>query len=311
VILGYINPMSLLDGEMPIDAEAARRVVHRRVAAPLGLDLLDAAYGAHELANASMIRAVKAVSTHRGRDPRDFALFAFGGSGPVHVAGMARELEIRRVIVPPSPGLFSAYGLLEADLEHHAVQTFLRSTDALDVGELAAALDELEARGRSELGQGGFLAAGVEAERRVEMHYVGQSFELAVPLGAGPLPPTIASDLVEAFGREHERTYGHRVVNRTEIVNLRVICRAPRPAARGLASAERGPDHGRQITRRAAYFGPRYGALETAVLRRGHLGRAPMAGPLIIEEYDATVVVPPDWTAALDQLANIVLEVRP
>ena len=139
VILGYINPTSLLDGAMPIDAAAARRVFQECVAEPLQLDVLDAAYGVHALANASMIRAVKAVSSQRGRDPRKFTLFAFGGSGPVHAAGIARELEIGRIIVPRAPGFFSAFGLLAADQEHHAVSTFLRRTATLDTAELDAA----------------------------------------------------------------------------------------------------------------------------------------------------------------------------
>jgi N-methylhydantoinase A len=307
VLLGYLNPSALLDGAMPIDAEAARRVFDAKVAEPLGLDLLEAAYGAHELANASMIRAVKAVSTHRGRDPRDFTLFAFGGSGPVHVAGMARELEIRRVVVPPAPGLFSAFGLLAADLAHHAVRTFMRSIDALDVDELDAALRDLEARGRDELGRSGFLAETVEVERWVEMHYAGQNYELTIPVPPGRLGPSTAGELAEAFGREHERTYGHRVVNRTEIVNLRIVCRAPRPSNGAVARPSEGSAW-RSPGRRMAYFGPRVGLRETTILRRAHLRATPTPGPLVVEEYDATVVVPPDWTATLDQSGNLLLE---
>ncbi|MBA2449867.1 MAG: hydantoinase/oxoprolinase family protein [Chloroflexi bacterium] len=311
VILGYINPTSLLDGTMPIDATLARDTFRRRVADPLGLDLLDAAYGAHELANASMIRAVKAVSTHRGRDPRDFTLFAFGGSGPIHVAGMARELEIGRVVIPPAPGLFSAFGLLSADLEHHAVRTFLRATDELEADELVTELEALEARGRLELGRGGFLADAVEVERWVEMRYVGQSFELAVPVGGGPFDSSAVRALRDAFDHEHERTYGHRVANRAEIVNLRVVCRAPRPSGNGVAAPPDGLDGRHLASSRPAYFGPRYGSINTAVIRRGQLAQTPTPGPLIVEEYDATVVVPPYCAAARDSLGNIVLEVRP
>jgi N-methylhydantoinase A len=307
VTLGYLNPAALLDGAMPIDAEAARRALRQRVAEPLGLDLLEAAHGAHALANASMIRAVKAVSTHRGRDPREFTLVAFGGSGPVHVAGMARELEIGRVIVPPSPGLFSAVGLLMADLEHHAVRTFMRPTEALGSDELGAALDDLERRGRRELGLDGDRD-GLVVERWVEMRYVGQSYELPIVVPAGRLGSAITRELDEAFGREHERSYGHRVRNRTEIVNLRVVCRAPRPAA---APSQGTP--GSALERpptRPAYFGPEFGLLETAVLRREHLSSMPTPGPLIVEEYDATAVVPPDWSATRDPSGNLVLERR-
>ena len=125
----------------------ARAVLAERVAKPLGLELLPAAHGVHTLANASMIRAIKAVSTYRGRDPRDFALLAFGGSGPVHAAAMARFLGMRRVVVPPAPGLFSATGLLQAEREQDLVQTFLAPLAGLDPATLAHAFDELEAIG--------------------------------------------------------------------------------------------------------------------------------------------------------------------
>jgi N-methylhydantoinase A len=304
VLLGYINPTSLLDGGMPIDSALARHVFEERIATPLGLDILDAAFGVHELANASMIRAVKAVSSQRGRDPRRFTLFAFGGSGPVHAAGIARELEIRRVVVPRAPGFFSAIGLLEADLEHHAVHTFLRRTASLDLDELESAFANLEQRCRADFGRSDLLAAETEVERWLEMRYVGQAFELSVA------PNGNTSDgLEEEFHRVHERTYGHRTDNSIEIVNLRVICRlrTPSQSLSGTRSPNGRTTHPR--TSRPAYFGPAHGLCDTPVIRREHLGEAPTQGPLVIEEYDATVVVPPGCTAAADRLGNIVIEV--
>jgi N-methylhydantoinase A len=310
VVLGYINPRSLLDGAMPIDAEAARQVLQRQVADATGVSLLDAAYGIHQLANASMIRAVKAVSSQRGRDPRKFTLFAFGGSGPVHAAGLARELEIGRIVVPRAPGFFSAFGLLAADLEHHAVRTFMRRTATLDVEELGVAFAALERRCRADLGRDDLRAEQIQVERWVEMRYVGQAFELPVSAPLGDLEHHHVATFEHDFHTTHERTYGHRTDNVMEIVNLRVICRVPidaSPPASPLPAA-----NGRTMPRsvRPAYFGPNRGLCDTPVLRREHLTTAPARGPIIVEEYDATVVVPPGCTAARDHLGNILIEVE-
>jgi N-methylhydantoinase A len=141
------------------------------------------------------------------------------------------------------------------------------------------------------------------------MHYAGQSYELPIRLPPGPLGDSAVRDLEEAFGQEHERTYGHRVVNRAEIVNLRIVCRAPRPSARVVARPADGvPD--RVPGRRLAYFGARFGPRETAILRREHLSASPTPGPIVVEEYDATIVVPPDWAAALDRHGNVILQPR-
>ena len=127
VVLGYIRPGELANGEVSIDIEAAQRAIYDRIAAPLGMDLLQAAEGIHRIANARTMRALRAVSTERGRDPREFVLIAFGGSGPIHAAGLAKELLIRQVIVPPLPGLFSTLGLLFSGVEHHDVRSCLLS----------------------------------------------------------------------------------------------------------------------------------------------------------------------------------------
>jgi N-methylhydantoinase A len=308
VVLGYINPAALLDGAMPIDAEAARGVLQEQVATPLGLSLQDAAYGVHQLANASMIRAVKAVSTQRGRDPRRFTLFAFGGSGPVHAAGLARELEIGCIVVPPAPGFFSAFGLLAADLEHHAVRTFLRRTATLDLNELHSAFDALEQRCRADLGRDDLQSEQIQVERWLEMRYVGQAFELPIRAPAGGFEPSHIAQFEQDFQFVHERTYGHRTDNVMEIVNLRVVCRVPTSAT----ATPPPPTNGVVAIRtsRRAYFGPEYGELETPVLRRDSLTTEATPGPLIVEEYDATVVVPPGCNATRDALGNILIEVR-
>jgi N-methylhydantoinase A len=307
LLLGYLNPAGLLDGAMPLDVERARAVFTAEVADRLQLDPAAAAYGCHELANASMIRAIKSVTVQRGRDPRDFTLVAFGGSGPIHAAGIARELGIRRVLVPPRPGVFSAVGLLQARLECHAKRTFLRRTGGLDQDELEVQLASLEADARQGIGSDALRDSTFEVESWAEMRYVGQGFELPIPLPVrqGTWSAWLGR-LDDAFAEEHERTYGHRTGNPTEIVHLRVVAREvdPPPFPSGSVEATRSGGSGR----RPAHFGDRFGTLETPVIRRADLSGEPAIGPFVIEDYDATTVVPPDFSACRDGGWNIVIE---
>ncbi len=307
LLLGYLNPAGLLDGAMPLQVEGARSVFTREIADRLGLDLLPAAYGSHQLANASMIRAIKSVTVQRGRDPRDFTLVAFGGSGPIHAAGISRELGIRRILVPPRPGVFSAVGLLQARLECHAKKTYLQRTRHLDPAELEAQVAGLEADAREGLGADALRDSPFELETWAEMRYVGQGFELPIPL------PTRAGSwaawlrrLDEAFEAEHERTYGHRTGNPTEIVHLRVVAREVDPPPFPAVGVD--PARARRPGARPAYFGDRFGVLTTPILRRHDLSTEPQPGPMVIEDYDATTVVPPDFSARLDEAWDIVIE---
>ena len=304
VALGYLNPTHLVGGELALDAEAARDALMRSVARPLSKDLLDAAYGIFEVACNTMVRAVKAVSTYRGRDPRDFVLFAFGGNGPVVGAAIASLLEMRRVVVPLHPGVFSAAGLLASDIEHEVARAFFRRLGGLAPEALEAAFarleDQLEAVMRAE----GFGAGSFLRERRADLRYAGQAHELTVRLDDG-----LAGDLgalAGAFGDEHERTYGHQAeAEEVECVAIRVIGRVPvDPLDTGQPRLARAP----AASRRLAFFGAQAGRLETPVLGRGDLEAGAAHGPAIIEEYDATCVVPPGWTVRLTEGGALCLE---
>jgi N-methylhydantoinase A len=306
VVLGYLNPRYLVGGELALDRDAAWRAIKERLAHALGVDVVQAAYGVFLVANARMIRAIHAVTSEKGRSPADFVLFAFGGSGPVHSAEMARQLGIRSVVIPPAPGLFSSLGLLFTDVEHHYVQTFWRYADGLDWEEASALLRSLVAQATRALHSEGYPADRIEIRPLVDLRYVGQNFELTVPLDGDGFNPGTAARLVEAFHREHERTFGYRSEERVQLVNLRVV-------ARGIPSEPRMPDQiavapYRPVERgRRAYFGPRWGWLETSIIGRTDLSPKPAAGPLIVEEYDSTIVVPPDARASLDEWGNVVL----
>jgi len=301
VLLGYLNPESLAGGAVRIDLEKARAAL-APIAEILKCDVLDAAYGVHRLANATMMRAVKAVSTYRGRDPRDFTLFAFGGNGGVHAVELARELQMHRVIVPPGAGVFSAVGLLFVDIEVARSAAYLTPIAEADAADVAQRFRQLEASVVAELDD----RERATVRWRADLRYAGQGFELGIEVMPGALTDQDLAAIREAFEQEHERTYGHRLVGRQiDFVTLRVIGTV----------AHRGPSHlaaARHTTpareaRRPVYFGPLQGLRDTPVIGRGGLGAEPFQGPLVIEEYEGTTVVPPDASASLDIHNNIII----
>ena len=302
ITLGYLNPGYLVGGALKLDADKARSALAARIAGPLDTDLLDCAYGVHRVACGTMVRAVKAVSTYRGRDPRDFALFTFGGSGPVVAAAIADLLEMTRVVVPPNPGVFSAYGLLQSDIEHEVIQAFLARLSETGEAAFAERFRAIESDLAATMREEGYEAADYTVARFADLRYSGQAHELTIAVDAAPNSIDIAA-FAEAFGDEHERTYGHQAeTEEVESVALRVVATVAVDKTFGVVAPEAGEER-----RRAAFFGPDHGLVEVDVIGRAGLGDGSRAGPLIIEEYDATCVVPPNWTAALDGDGNIIL----
>jgi N-methylhydantoinase A len=308
VLLGFINPTALVGGALKLNAEKAQLLFAEKVAKPLGMTIERAAYGAFEIATSNMIRAIKAVSTERGRDPRDFALFAFGGNGPLFAAAMASALGIGRVVVPPSAGLFSSFGLLYADLEHHYSRTLRRLLRGANLAEIGAAWDTLAREAQAELAAEGFIGPRARVKRSAALHYKGQTYELVVPVQDGPIDDGTVAALETAFGEEHERTYGHRAGpdEPVELISIQVV---------GLGLRDRGMPERIRSDRaeppppppRPAWLGAAYGWVKTPVLRRSDLGSG-RTGPLIVEEYDATCLVPSSARAGLDEAGNIVIE---
>ncbi len=308
VVLGYINPLRIAGGAVAIDARLARSAIEQQVAKPLGKNVLDAAYGVYVIASATMTRAVKAVSTFRGRDPREFALVAFGGNGGLMAAQIASALQLKRIVVPQLPGLFSAFGLLLAGLEQEFTQTYFRRTESVTRDELERMYAKLEERAREALLGDGADPARIVTRRSADLRYSGQAYELTVAL-AEDSPPEPA-DLAEAFGQEHERTYGHRAVEEpVDLVSLRVSgIQAIDDQIPVIPSRLVFEQTGRQReATREIYFGPEHRLCKTPIIDRGALLTGPRSGPLVLEEYDATCLVPPGWTASLDAKGNVLL----
>jgi N-methylhydantoinase A len=312
LVLGYLDPGGLVGGALKLDVAAATRAIARDLAGPMGCSVEAAASGMLRLAAANMMRAIRAVSVERGRDPRQFALLAFGGNGPLFAASIAAELGIGRVIVPPMPGLFSAFGLLVADAEHHASQSLRMRLDRAGPGpagsdRFATVLATLTQAGADRLGRDGFPPDRRSFRAAAVARYVGQSSDIEVPLPEAPAAQLLA-ELPALFGVEHERTYGFRAPAEepVELTGLSVI-------ARGVADAPRlpariPPTGGAAPATRRAWFGVA-GWIDTPVLDRALLSEAPREGPLIVQEYDATCLVPPGAWASLDGFGNIVIAV--
>ncbi|MGE0718674.1 MAG: hydantoinase/oxoprolinase family protein [Alphaproteobacteria bacterium] len=304
VVMGRLGTAARLGGGLQLDGAAAEAAV-ARVAGPLGLAPLAMADGIVRVAVAKMTGAIKEISIMRGRDPRDFALFAYGGAGPLHAALVADELGMRAVVVPPIPGNFSAFGLLVADVRRDFVRTRVAVTRSLPLSAIAALLDELRVEAADDLAEAGFAPDAMRFEARLDMRYVGQAFELAVPV---PLAPESHDAIDAAFRRVYEDRYTHAPDDPTEIVNFRVAAYGVgrKPELVPVDDRGRSLEGARIATRQVAFDAT---PVEAAVYRRDALPvDQPFAGPAIVEESGSTTVVPPGYSARLERFGCLVLE---
>jgi N-methylhydantoinase A len=312
VLLGYINPAQLVGGSVKLAADKARDAFLMSIAKPLGISVEEAAFGAYRIATSNMIRAIRAVSAERGRDPREFVLFAFGGNGPLFACPIARSLHMTRVLVPPSAGLFSSFGLLYSTVQHHYSRTMRRLLGNVDAVELQAAWGDLEEIAAKRLADEGFEGMQTHIQRSAALHYRGQSYSLLVKARGGDVDGALIDELEAAFEDEHERTYGHRATRAepVELVSIAVLGHGSRNGPDVPGNMQSTRSEGLPVPPRRAYYGPTLGWLETPVLRRSDLSASPRDGPLIVEEYDATCLVPPGAGAHLDLAKNIVVDLR-
>jgi N-methylhydantoinase A len=304
VVLGYINPTAIAGGTVDVDLEAAREALDRSAAKQLGIDTTDAAYGVYAVANTTMIRAIKSVTTFRGRDPRDFTLMAFGGSGPVHAALIARSLGIRQIIVPGSPGVFSALGLLEALPEYGFSRTLIADPAQVSADVIIDAFDQLESSSLERLKDEALNEAITGSwSRTADLRYRGQAYELTVTADTGPNDDLLGM-IVERFHQEHERTYGRRASGEpVDLITIRSTYRID--AERIVPESVNIPQEQQQP--RQAYFGREQGWMLTPVITREELTRSFRSGPLIVEEYDSTTLIPPGTDARIDEQGNITM----
>jgi len=308
VVLGRLNPAYFLGGEIALDVEGARRAIAERCAGPLGLDVVEAANGIVEIANAAMVNALHLISVQRGYDPRDFVLIGFGGAGPVHANAIQRECEVPTLVIPQAPGIFSATGLLGTDLKRDSSLTLLRPLEDIDVEEIERAFAGLEETGAAELAREGLPRERIAFVRQVDMRYVGQSFELTTPLAEGSFDAAQAGALRERFHAEHDRVYGFSAPSEAvELVSLRLttVGRIEKLPLRQLERFEGtpAPKEHRQV-----FFAEADGFVECPIHDRYALGAgASFAGPAVVEELDSTVVVHPGFGVEVDDVGNLLI----
>jgi N-methylhydantoinase A len=307
LLLGYLNPDVLVGGDLTLDRDGAAKAV-AAIGEKLGQDPTAAAYGIHLIANARMMRALSAVSSERGLDPAGFGIFAFGGNGGVHVCGLAAALGIKRVVVPPAAGLFSALGLIFADVEHQCIRAYYQPIDSLDRDDLNKTFGALRDEAVELLTADGYADDKQALTYTAEVKYIGQNGALPVSVRALPITRADLTEISESFSVAHLNVFGYRSdEERLQLVTLKAVGRGVPDAPRLPKTIRLGDGYTPKGGVRRAYFGEEHGWLDTPVMGRAALGKTPEAGPLIVEEYDSTTVVRPGWTASLDGWNNIVL----
>lgn len=313
LLLGRLGGRSLLGGELHLEVELSRRAIQERVAGPLGLELETAALGMIRVANANMVRAVRAVSVQRGFDARRFALVAFGGAGPMHAVGVARELGIRTVLVPPSPGVLCAVGMLTMPIRTDMVHTVLVEAAPSAVPEVARAVQSLVEDASGWLDLQGAKGEARDVEIRLDMRYRGQNYELQVR-GIDPSDGSGMQRAVEEFHRVHQQAYGYAVPTRpVEIVNVRVSATSRVAGYQGAATAKTNhaaTSRPTPLEVRPVLWSESQGPVDTPVYARTELAPgASIPGPAILEQVDSTVVLPPGAVARADEFGSLVIDV--
>jgi N-methylhydantoinase A len=316
-----MNPSAIAGSTLEIHRDVAAAAIERQLAAPLGLNLLEVAYGITQVANSAMTRVLRAVTTERGRDPRGFTLLAFGGAGPIHAAALAENMGISRLVVPLYPGLFSALGLLLADYRHDYIAAIASPLMSVRTDEIMARYDQLKERARSEMIAEGVDPGAIRFEQQVDLKYGYQMYEMTLPFPEAADSSNLAATLARLFTDAHNQAYGYYRDDPIELMNIRLRALASAAsltfaelasrysAASGEAATSSGFPRAQEAgtpRERQAFFGPAHGLLATPLRSRFALTR-PEQGPIIIEEPDTTIVVPPNWIVERDGFGNLVL----
>jgi len=305
--LGYLNPEYFAGGSMRLHLGGAARAIEERVGRPLGLSLEDAAWGIHTIVNTNMELATRVVSIERGRDPRALTLVAFGGCGPVHGCRLAQALGIPRLILPAAAGVTAAIGLLAAEVRFDVARTYVRRLDSLEPERLDAMYAEMAAQAL-EVVRESAAAGAITVTRSVDARYVGQGFELTVPVPSGRLDAAALARVRASFDEIYAARYGYAQPREpVEVVTwkLAAVGGAPRVT---LAKAASTPAAGGLKGRRRAYFPEAGGWVDCPIYDRYKLAAGlQLAGPAIVEERESTSVLPPNVVATVDEYANLIV----
>jgi N-methylhydantoinase A len=304
LILGYLNPEYFLGGDIRLDKNRSEQVIQEKIASKLKLGVEEAAAGIHNVVNSNMSRAMRIVSVERGYDPSSLTFVAFGGAGPVHAARLARQLKIRKLVVPLAAGVTSALGLLVADLKFDFLRTRVLNVDVASKREIF----ELYVEMKNEAVK---LLADVPYERKflklVDMRYSGQAYELSVPFGEG-VDEFDFDQLKKDFLRLYQERYGYSRSDPVQCVNWRLIATGVVPKVQ-LVNSSAGSNQNPKKGSRRAYFPEAGGFIECDIYDRYKLWNGTsLNGPAIIEERESTCVLLPDQRVSVDEYANLLIE---
>lgn len=304
-VLGFL-PQQLANGTMELNLAAARDAIESLLAQPLGITVEEAAVGIREVVNINMARTIKAVTVERGVDPRDFTLTAFGGSGPVHACDLARALDMKQVVFPAAPGVFTAMGMLAGSVERYFVHPSLALLDQLDIKDLSAQIERMRGEACQALAKEGYGAERIEFLFDLDMRFRGQDYEIAVRI-----PETLDEEARAALRRDflaaYEAMYGYASEDAIECASIRLLARGV--AARTLdfndvRTAKIDTPHA-PLSSRRVYFDRQTGWVETPILARAAVTGA-IKGPVILESSDTTIVIPPRWSATVDSIGSVI-----
>jgi N-methylhydantoinase A len=315
MVCGYLNPEYFLGGAQKLDVAASHRAIKEHIADKLGMDVLGAAAGIRRIVDMRMADEVRVFAAKRGVDLSAFTLLPFGGAGAVHAAAVAEELNMRRILVPPRPGAFSALGLLCTDVVHDYIRSELMPLDEITPDHAEAIYAGLEAKAREELKAEGMAETDARFSRELDMRYTGQGYELRTPLDGlfeGKLDAAAMVRAREKFDERHAQIHGHAAKERSvEVVSYRLRLRVAVP--KYVQTSEGPPVQPRPTSgaikgHREISFDGR-SLIDSTVYERDGLDiGTQVSGPCVVEQFDATTVVPPGWTARVDQHRNLILE---
>ena len=302
LILGRLNPVGISGGKIKVFSELAEKSIRKKIAEPLGISIVQAAYGIIEIVNTHMIRALRLVSVERGYDPRDFVILAFGGAGPMHAAFLAEGLGVKNIVIPPNPGVFSALGLMLADFRHDFVRNIMKPASEINTELLEKIFGEIEKKAKKILQKEGFSPNHIVMERNLELRYLGQSYELIVPFHKN------FKVILQLFHQKYQKMYSYSMPDEpVEVVNVHLIAYGliRKPKFRKIPFTSSSSDA--LIDKKMVFFkGNAW--IETPIYSRDALlpGHK-INGPAIIEQSDATTVIPPGWNAVVDEFLNLTL----
>ncbi|MDD0837688.1 hydantoinase/oxoprolinase family protein [Curvibacter sp. HBC61] len=312
LVLGRLDADNFLGGELKLDLAACQRQMQERIAGPLGLDATQAADGILQIAVTQMSHAVKAVTTERGLDAGSFTMVVYGGAGPLHASAIAREIGIRKVLIPYAPGYFSAYGMLFSDLRYDYVRSVFRKLNDLSFDEIEAAYQKMEEEGRAALAQSGVQADGVVIERAADMRYVGQEHAVTVDLPLAFFEGKDRAAIKKQFDELHQVRYGTSAPQEpADLVSLRVtvLGTMKKPPKHSVAQGAAAPEASAVRAVKPVYFRATGWADTPVYLRDRLLAGNQITGPALIEEHASTTVIQPGDALRVDELGNLQIEI--